>query len=149
MKKINTFIAILLGFSVFSGVNATEIFLFNSEIISTKGPEEPEDTLVFSIPNAFMPNATSNLSLSTFKPGSPTSDKFAEYKMQVYNRWGLLVFESTNPDEGWDGMHKGSLCPIDTYVYIINYAFWAKDNVTGEPIAGEKMKTKGTVTLLD
>ena len=42
---------------------------------------------------------------------------FAIGKMdwKIYNRWGQVVFESQNPDNGWDGNYKGVLQPMDVY----------------------------------
>jgi gliding motility-associated-like protein len=39
--------------------------------------------------------------------------------MLIFNRWGQLVFQSTNPDVGWDGYYKGRLCAQDVYIYQI------------------------------
>lgn len=40
----------------------------------------------------------------------------------IYNRWGQLVYESTDMDEGWDGKTDGKDCSEDAYFYIVNYA---------------------------
>lgn len=37
----------------------------------------------------------------------------------VYNRWGEAVFESNNPDEGWDGFHRGSAASSGVYTYVL------------------------------
>jgi gliding motility-associated-like protein len=40
-------------------------------------------------------------------------------RLQVYSRWGELVFEKTNlhPNEGWDGTHNNTSLPSDVYIY--------------------------------
>jgi gliding motility-associated-like protein len=69
----------------------------------------------------YMPNA--------FKPGGFTPilkpvGKFgliSYYKYRIYNREGTLIFETSNPNDGWDGTYKGKTVPQGTYVYIIEY----------------------------
>lgn len=39
--------------------------------------------------------------------------------IQIFNRWGAIVFETKDIDQGWDGRHNGSLAPSDVYVYVI------------------------------
>jgi len=70
------------------------------------------------IPNAFTPN------------GDGTNDFFApkaygllEYEMLIFNRWGDLIFTTSNLSIGWDGRVQdgsGELCPQDVYVYKIS-----------------------------
>ena len=61
------------------------------------------------------------------------------FKMDIYNRWGEIVFSSTDPKEGWDGNYKGSPLPIDAYTYRVTYQL-----ATG---LENKSKT-GSITLL-
>jgi len=37
---------------------------------------------------------------------------------RVYNRWGNLVFSTTNALTGWDGMYRGQLQPSETYTWV-------------------------------
>lgn len=39
-----------------------------------------------------------------------------DFRMRVFNRWGELVFESTDLNIGWDGYYRGVLSPQDVYV---------------------------------
>jgi gliding motility-associated-like protein len=39
-----------------------------------------------------------------------------DFRMQIFNRWGDLLFVSNTMDEGWDGTYQGVLSPPDTYV---------------------------------
>ena len=41
----------------------------------------------------------------------------------VYNRWGNIVFETNNPQNGWDGSFRGEDCPVGTYSYKIVFKF--------------------------
>ncbi|MDQ2657016.1 MAG: PKD domain-containing protein, partial [Bacteroidota bacterium] len=77
------------------------------------------------IPNAFIPNQTG--------PGSqnaqnnevflPLVQKVTKFQMMIFNRWGELMFESTSPQVGWDGYHKGKLCAQDVYIYRITVEY--------------------------
>ncbi|MEJ6735486.1 MAG: gliding motility-associated C-terminal domain-containing protein, partial [Flavobacteriales bacterium] len=44
----------------------------------------------------------------------------SNFKMTVFNKWGELVFESNNPDIGWDGTRNGSLVPDGVYIWKID-----------------------------
>jgi len=57
---------------------------------------------------------------------------------KIFNRWGEIVFETSDISEGWDGSHKGSAQNMETFSYtvrILNYA-------------GEEMQKAGFVTLV-
>jgi len=47
----------------------------------------------------------------------PKSRDVEEFHMQIFNRWGQLIFETHDVNEGWDGNHKGQLAPQAVYVY--------------------------------
>lgn len=69
-------------------------------------------TLTF--PTAFSPN---NDGLNdTF---GVTARFVSKFTLQVFNRWGELVYFSENPDERWDGTYKGSILPAGTYALVI------------------------------
>ncbi|MFH1320014.1 MAG: PKD domain-containing protein [Bacteroidota bacterium] len=77
----------------------------------------------FSIPNAFTPNPDGS-SGGIYDPGSYDNDVFypltkyeKEYLFQIFNRWGELIFESTDLAIGWDGYYRGKLCQQDTYIW--------------------------------
>jgi gliding motility-associated-like protein len=56
----------------------------------------------------------------------------------VYNRWGEMVFESTDFNTGWDGRYKGELVPKGIYVYLLNYT----------DTEGFDVNDRGTVMLI-
>ncbi len=94
-------------------------------------------------PNAFRPridgssngNDPSAEYVVVFKPAFKDVDKF---KLEIFNRWGQKIFETDNIDEGWDGMHNGSLAPQAVYVY----------KVTGQFINGREFRETGSVLLV-
>lgn len=74
------------------------------------------------IPNAFTPN--SDGSNDYFFPRQLLSSSVSLFNMQVLNRWGQLVFETTRPDgRGWDGRFNGKDQPGGVYVYLIKVSF--------------------------
>jgi gliding motility-associated-like protein len=76
------------------------------------------------IPNAFTPNITGpnggysdGLFNDVFRP---IMDGVEEFQMQIFDRWGNLIFESNDKNQGWDGYDKnGRLLPAGVYVYKI------------------------------
>ena len=40
--------------------------------------------------------------------------------MQIFNRWGEMLFESFDKNVGWDGWYKNKLATADVYVYKLN-----------------------------
>ncbi len=69
------------------------------------------------LPNAFTPNADGKNDV--FK--IITLCDITSFSLRVYNRWGELVFESRNPDYGWDGEFKNTPQPADTYIVYLSY----------------------------
>jgi gliding motility-associated-like protein len=57
----------------------------------------------------------------------------------VYNRWGQIVFETTDSKKGWDGMLKGKLASVGTYIWVISYT---------DLIQKKEVQEKGTVILI-
>ena len=46
-------------------------------------------------------------------------DMFPDCEVEVYNRWGELLFQSVGYKEPWDGKYNGSYVPVGTYYYVI------------------------------
>ncbi|MCH8902514.1 MAG: gliding motility-associated C-terminal domain-containing protein, partial [Bacteroidetes bacterium] len=57
---------------------------------------------------------------------------------RIYDRWGELVFESNNIDDGWDGKYKGKNQPTGTYTFVL----------IGVAVNNEKVIEKGNITLI-
>ena len=76
-----------------------------------------DDVFLFYIPTAFTPDGDGlNDNFKVVGEGLDLSN----FKMTVFNKWGELVFESNNPDIGWDGTHNGSLVPDGVYIWKID-----------------------------
>jgi gliding motility-associated-like protein len=76
------------------------------------------------IPNAFSPNEggpTGGRGMSGFNDVFlPIMEGVKTYRMQIFDRWGTKVFETNDPDIGWDGYDRsGSLMSAGVYVYKI------------------------------
>jgi len=74
------------------------------------------------IPNAFSPNLSATGSGSPAGDGKndvflPLTRGVTEFELLIFNRWGELLFESRDPEMGWDGTYNGKLCQQDVYIY--------------------------------
>ncbi len=87
------------------------------------------------IPNVFSPNQDDLHDRWVIN----NSELFSNISIQVFNRWGTLVFESISGDytnaNAWDGTYNDKPLPVATYYYIIRL------NDGSEPF-------KGPVTIL-
>lgn len=100
-----------------------------------KAPEISQRDTVRSqlfVPNAFTPLSDKN---NLFKPAQAA---VSDYRMNIYNRQGVLVFDSEDITYGWDGRSKGEVCPSGTYVYVISF----------RDTEGKPHTQKGTLMLL-
>jgi len=89
----------------------------------------------FSIPNAFTPNNDGKNDV--FRPNY--SCLFSDYELQIFNRWGQMIFVSQNAGQGWDGTFERRMQPVGTYVWMISYM---------DTLAGKMIKKTGTITLI-
>ena len=85
------------------------------------------------VPNAFTPNLdgindewkASGLHIQTFH-------------LQIFSRWGMLLFESYDPEVGWDGTYQGQQVNEGVYTYVIR----------GTSYNGAPFLQKGSITLM-
>jgi gliding motility-associated-like protein len=66
------------------------------------------------IPNTFTPNGD-GLN-DTF---GVSGEAIKEFTMQIFNRWGRLIYETADPNKRWDGKQDGEMALTGTYVYRI------------------------------
>ena len=84
--------------------------------IDSVGCENAIDILVnqcsspMYIPNSFTPNYDGNNDSFGAK-----GVNVSEYQLQIYNRWGDLIFTSDNISKEWDGYYQGRPAPQDVY----------------------------------
>jgi gliding motility-associated-like protein len=87
------------------------------------------------IPSAFTPNRDGKN--DEFK--AYFGENVTSYHLQLFNRFGKLLFESTDINQGWDGRYKGEPQSQSSYIWIINY------QLIDNP---EKQLLKGSVLLI-
>jgi gliding motility-associated-like protein len=92
-----------------------------------------EDINIF-IPNSFSPNGD-GINDEFFPTGTGLSKE--NYSMEIYNRWGEMIFSTTDLSEHWKGNNSGTTLQ-DTFVYKINL----------KTTKGNKIVRTGTVTLI-
>ncbi len=92
-------------------------------------------------PNAFVPDPNGP-SGGVVKPGEEHKNTVflpsviegvVKYHLQIFNRWGEYIFDSTDPNVGWDGYINGVLAPQDVYVYkcFVQYKNGVQQTLTG------------------
>lgn len=84
------------------------------------------------VPNIFSPNG--DMLNDRFRIFN--ADELSDIQIMVYNRWGQLVYESTD-NTGWDGNYKGDPAPADVYIYRVRFT-----------IGGETFDKTGELTLV-
>lgn len=96
-------------------------------------------------PTAFLPNTGgptggyyNRLTDEANQVFHPVASGVASYNLKIYNKTGLLVFESSDIEMGWDGYYKGQLCPPGVYVW----------KVRGTYRNGQAIVMAGDVTLI-
>lgn len=90
-----------------------------------------EESLV-QIPNAFAPGG-SNKVFKVILEGTANVNHF-----RIFNRWGNLLFETKDINEGWDGTYNGTPQPFGVYIYEL-------EAVSG---TGKIIRKHGNLTLL-
>jgi gliding motility-associated-like protein len=76
----------------------------------------------YKLPNAFTPNGDGQNDIYT--PIIPYSG-VTRIEMKIFNRWGNLVYETTNPDIAWNGndFKSGKPLPTAAYYYVCEVYF--------------------------
>lgn len=97
-----------------------------------------------NFPNAFTPSpdgpngggySVTNYDNDVF---FPYTSGVVEYKLEIFNRWGELIFRTVDINIGWDGYYRGVICQEDVYVWK---AYVKLNN-------GKEVNQTGNVTLL-
>ena len=106
---------------------------------------EPAGVIRFA--TVFTPNKDGEIDIDEKPTGGPEYDMFffppimdqvSKYKLQVFNRWGVLIFETDDVNKPWNGYYQHKLCPQGVYVWYVE----------GKYVNGEPYKMVGDVTLL-
>ncbi len=110
--------------------------------IDSTGNESPiltkqcvDNCPVYELPNVFTPNGDGTNDL--FKPLTPY--RFVKnIDIKIYNRWGTLMFETTDTDILWDGrnMSNKKMCTDGTYFYLCTVNEIRKEGITPRYLKG-------------
>ena len=73
-------------------------------------------------PNSFTPDA--NILNDVWIPIFSSPQYLKRYNLDIYNRWGERVFETTDLNQGWDGTYQGSPVQDGTYTWKINFRWY-------------------------
>jgi gliding motility-associated-like protein len=85
------------------------------------------------VPNAFSPNSDGENDVMYVR-----GQMIEKMLFRIFDRWGELIFESTNRLDGWDGSYKGKKLDPDVYDYYLQATC----------IDGNEAIIKGNITLL-
>ena len=93
--------------------------------------------ITYFLPNAFSPN---NDGINDIYHGAGAFIGMQDFEMNIFNRWGELIFNSKDPLDGWNGKKRntGPVEPNGVYVCVVNYK---NDH-------GEAKEVKGFATLI-
>lgn len=107
--------------------------IYNFMETSTSNHTTVKQVSKIFIPNAFVPKGYNTV----FRPFGVFVDN-TDYSFIIFSRWGQIIFETQNPNDGWDGTFEGEDVPLGVYTYVIQFR-----NPDGVLI-----KKRGTVSLL-
>lgn len=115
-----------------TGKNSANCFSSSSVTINIEHCDTLYTPTLYS-PNIFTPNGDGFNDLFLLKGVS-----IAEFQMRIFNRWGELVFQANNINQGWDGKYKNESVKDGVYSYV----------VTGKWTENTSFNRTGTVTLI-
>lgn len=98
---------------------------------------EVDPMFTFYVPNAFTPDGD-GLNDTWMPQGA--NYEYESYNVQIYDRWGGLVWQTDNPNVHWDGTDQNTLKEVKQGMYV--YQFVLKEFNTFKP-----KQLTGTVTL--
>jgi gliding motility-associated-like protein len=90
-------------------------------LLSFSNISEIKQNFLIVLPNAFTPNGDGKN-----EDFHPVGRFIKSYVMQIYTKWGELIFEGEN----WDGRGKNGPAPSGTYVYFVEAEDYTKNKIT-------------------
>lgn len=85
----------------------------------------PESDRLLFIPNAFTPNNDGINDYFIVK-----HSEYFEFYLTIFNRWGEMIYSTTDLDFRWNGRYKGEDVPAGTYYYLVEGKFSRKGNLS-------------------
>ncbi len=92
------------------------------------------------VPSAFSPNGDGMNDI--FRPLNATNCKVENMELNVFNRWGDLIYSSEDIQKPWDGTYKGEPVSVGVYLWTLAY------KVRGENAEPQTGSMTGNVTVL-
>jgi len=126
-------------------INGETITCSDKYVLSPGVTVEPAGVLRFS--TVFTPNKDAEIDMDHLPTGGieidqfffpPIREKVIDYKLQVFNRLGVLIFETHDINRPWNGYYHSKLCQQGVYVWYVE----------GKYANGMPFKKVGDVTLL-
>lgn len=116
------------GSSITPSVNDTNATLNvtagDTIVAHFRRPEDPPSGEVLYVPNAFSPNGDGQNDILYVLGG-----KLEEMELVIYNRWGQIVFQSTDRSQGWDGTFNGKPLNTDVFAYRLKGRTYDQEDV--------------------
>ncbi len=106
----------------------------NDQIVSISNAVSVEKPYALYSPNAFSPDGDG---INDFFKVS--GQGMIDFVIQIYNRWGQMVYKSTDLSQGWDGTFKGKNLPTGSYVYKIKTSKYGVE---------QKLVKSGSIALI-
>ena len=110
-------------------INIADTFMITLYAITTEGcADTAYQQILFNndpfyyVPNTFIPDGDNRNDVWT--PVFSNLENVKKYNLQVFNRWGELVFESTDPTNGWNGTYHGEKCQDGTYTWKMQFTWY-------------------------
>ncbi|OJX34979.1 MAG: hypothetical protein BGO87_09595 [Flavobacteriia bacterium 40-80] len=95
--------------------------------------------IIFFVPNCFTPDGDGFNNI--FKPVFVEGLDLHDYSMEIYDRWGELIFETYNVEIGWDGVYKVTGKIVQDGIYVWKIKVKIKD-------LGNRIVKTGHITVL-
>jgi len=70
----------------------------------------------FTLPNAFSPNSDG---INDIYIGKGNLEEASTFEMTIWNRYGELIFQSTNPTMGWNGKQQNTGRALPSGIYTV------------------------------
>lgn len=93
---------------------------------TTCAPVIIPSAVLVHIPNAFSPNGDGINDVFHLVFSGPALNAF---ELNLFDRWGKVIFSTADPNVPWDGNYKGTETPIGVYPWRITWATGREDGV--------------------
>jgi gliding motility-associated-like protein len=93
--------------------------------------------IVLYLPNAITPSKSDGVN-DVFSLPERVKNQIKDFEIMIFNRWGEMVFYSTDPGFQWNGEYKGKTFYNNVYQYVVHYS----------NMFGKRFTKKGSITVL-